>query len=350
MKKRGITLTEIMIAIGIMSIVSVPIYYLLSDSQKKANISIARDNIKQEANKILTVLENDLSQARKGSFEQPDEKNFTIKVRKSEDKDVTLRYTLLESNLYRLLEDKRWCVSSQVDRFEVTPSPDGNGKLVIGLGMKARHVGLNDDEQPTYEQEKLIVMMEDATEANDPFWREVGDVNKFFATEGSIMNGLKEDAEQLVENFMDTWKDLYGDIENMTVGELKNAAASLKSSLSQLQGNLRDLDKDILDLDWHVMYDRGFLGIGDKSKKRAATRIKNTIASMTCLQEMDWNKVKSVARRGMKERDIKNLFEAKQELYKSRKEMVETLNQIQEQAGEGVDVGISKDDLIAKDK
>ena len=219
-RNKGVSLTEIMIVVGLLAIISIPLYFVLADSTKKTNQSMARDYVKQEANKVLNLLENDFTQARKGSYKEENGK-YIIQVREDAKNDIDLEYSFKRPELRRTLgtkSKKQWLVSNVVDNIEITQALDGTpGKMVVNLRMKSNLPGLKDDEQQIHEQQKIIVMMEDASNENDPFWRDVGDVNKFFTTRGDIMAGLKEDASQLIQDFSKTWADALGDIKNMFI-------------------------------------------------------------------------------------------------------------------------------------
>ena len=91
---KGFTVMEVTITIFIMAMISIPLYFLLSDSSRQVNITAARDYIKQESNKVYKILENDLTQAKLGSFSQSNNE-FSIKIRtraseKAEDNLLTL--------------------------------------------------------------------------------------------------------------------------------------------------------------------------------------------------------------------------------------------------------------------
>ena len=375
-KIKGITLVEIMVTIFILGIISVPIYFLLEDSNKKANIAVARDNIKQEANKVFTILENDITQARKPDEEDRDKgvKSLTftadsviMQVRRpeaeEEEKKISkmftgvkqnneLKYRFIKPQLHRFLGDKCWLVSKYVDEFDISPSIDGSaGKYVVSLTMKSNMIGLKDDEQPTYHQEKIIVCMEEATEKNDPFWREVGDVNKFFVTEGNILAGLKEDASQLIENFAQTFGEALGDIENMTIGQLRETVDGLKKNLSEVKTNIADINKDIKDLDWEAMYERNgvmgeiggfFTGNTNKKKREAANKVKEKIASLSSLDDFAKNSfesIKSSAKKGMDETAIKAMYDSKKQLYEARSQILENLETVKSQTTEDLGIG-----------
>lgn len=375
-KIKGITLVEIMVTIFILGIISVPIYFLLEDSTKKGNIAVARDNIKQEANKVFAVLENDITQARK-----PDEDDrakgvkslsFTadtvsMQVRRPEAEEEEkkfskmftgvkqnneLKYRFNKPQLHRFLGNKCWLVSKNVEEFDISPSIDGSaGKYVVSLTMKANMIGLKADEQPTYHQEKIIVCMEEATEKNDPFWREVGDLNKFFVTEGNILAGLKEDASQLIENFAQTFGDALGDIKNMTIGELKNVVTDLKKNLLDVKTNIADINKDIKDLDWEAMYERNgvlgeiggfFTGNTNKKKREAANKVKEKIAGLKSLDDFAKNSfesIKSSAKKGMDETAIKAMYDSKKQLYEARAQIVENLDKVKAETDEDLGIG-----------
>ncbi len=335
--KKGMSLTEVMITICILAIVAIPLYFVLADTTSKTNMSMARDYIKQEANKVLALLENDLTQARKGTYKEENGK-YCIQVRENDKSDMDLEYTFVRPVLRRSLGNKtkkHWIVSNVVDNLEITKALDGTpGKMVINLVMKSNLPGIKDSEQPTYEQQKIIVMMEDATEQNDPFWREVGDVSKFFTMRGDLMAGIKEDASQMIQDFSKTWADALGDIKKMSLGELQKVATDLKKNLSDLKKNLNDINRDILDLDWHALYDEsGLIGSifgANKRKRKKANKVKEMVAGYKTKAEMNWESVKS-AGSGMKEEAIKAMYDAKVQLFDGQAELEKNLKNVEEQ-------------------
>ena len=56
---RAFTVVETVITIAIIALISVPLYFVLSDSSQQANIVAAKDHIKREGNKVFKILEND---------------------------------------------------------------------------------------------------------------------------------------------------------------------------------------------------------------------------------------------------------------------------------------------------
>ncbi len=193
--------------------------------------------------------------------------------------------------------------------------------------------------------------MEEATEKNDPFWREVGDLNKFFVTEGNILAGLKEDASQLIENFAQTFGDALGDIKNMTIGELKNVVTDLKKNLLDVKTNIADINKDIKDLDWEAMYERNgvlgeiggfFTGNTNKKKREAANKVKEKIAGLKSLDDFAKNSfesIKSSAKKGMDQTAIKAMYDSKKQLYEARAQIVENLDKVKAETDEDLGIG-----------
>ncbi len=331
---KGITLVEIMITITLLGMISSVIYYIVSESNRRANLLTARDYTKQETNKILKILENDLTQAFRGSY-QDSGNTYSFKVRKSESKDETVKYTYNKPKLHRFYDGKCWLVSNIVDNFEISRSIDNvPGKMVVNLVTKSNFVGIKKEDQPEYEQQKIIVMMEDISNEYDPHWREVGDVSKFFTTQGNLLAGLKEDATQLVENFADTWKQALGDIKNMTVGELQNLSKDLKKNLEDVKKNLTDINKEISELDWHALYDEsGLLGRifgANKRKEKKANKVKEIVSGYKSLSEMNWEQVKS-AGKGMKEDAIKAMYDAKVQLFEGQSKIQENIKSVEDQ-------------------
>lgn len=333
-KRNGFTLIELMVAIFIMALVSVPMYYLLKDSANKRALVASRDFIKQEANKVLKILENDLSQARKGTFKQVSDDVVAIKVRKPGNKeadDVSLSYLYVKPDLIRRFEGKEWLVCRYVEDFAVNPAIDGAGRLVVSLKVKTGFDGLKEEEEPEYSQEKLIVMREDSSDELDKFWRDVGDVNKFFATQGSLMAGVKDDAKKLVQDFTGTFVAAGGDISAMTVGEILKVRDQLMGGLKDIQSSMGKLDTEILGLSADALFDRNWLGKMSDDKKEKAQRVREALAGMKNKGDLNWKKITSLGgsggmfSSGMKTGAIKEMYNAKAELFNSGQEVVKQL-------------------------
>lgn len=339
-KHKGFTLLELMIATAILSLISTAIYFFLSDSQKKANMLVARNLVKQEANKVFTILENDLTQALKGTYKEEyseDIASFSFMVRRDEKHDAIISYKYVRPKLLRYFDGKPVpkLILNVVDEFEISNAIDNTpGKKVVTLITRSNLLGIRDDEQPTYEQQKIVVMMEDASDEYDPHWREVGDVDKFFKTQGNLIAGLKEDATQLIENFADTWSQAIGDIKKMTVGELQKLSLDLNKNLDDVKKNLENIDKEISDLDWHALYDEsGLIGKifgANKRKRKKANKVKEIVSGYKSLEEMNWNEVKS-AGKGMKEDAIKAMYDAKVQLFEGRAKIKENIKAVEDQ-------------------
>ena len=341
MKKQGVTLIEIMVGVVILSMISIPIYYILKESAHKRAVVFSKDHAKQEANKVLKILENDLSQARRNSFKQPSDDVYEIKVRKEgDDKDSSLRYLYLGTTLKRRFDGKEWTVSDNVEEFSVEKTPDAVGRLVASIKVSAAFDGIKQNEAPVYEQEKIIVMREDAAFERDKHWRDVGDVNKFFATQGSLMGSIKSDAKKLVQGFTSEFADMGKDIAGMTIGELEKVKGDLFKGLNDVKSNLTSIDKDIRELDNKAMFDGGSDGKLSKSEKRRANNVKKTLAGMDTKDKMDWNKVKAAGGGGglfsdsMDVKAIKEMYNAKMELFNSGQEVVKQIDDFAKQAGE----------------
>ncbi|HAE40640.1 MAG TPA: hypothetical protein DCG57_18705 [Candidatus Riflebacteria bacterium] len=349
MRKTGITLIEVLVSITILGIISVPLYYLLKDASNKRAVVVSRDYVKQETNKVLKLLENDLSQARKGSFKQVSDDVIEIKVRKpgKDEKDVPLSYVYVAPDLIRRFDGKRWLVSKHIKDFVVSETPEA-GRLVVSLKVKAALDGIAEADAPEYAQEKLIVMREDSSEELDAFWRDVGDVNKFFATQGSVMAGVKEDAKQLTQQFTSEFEDMIKDVQGMTVGQLTKVKDELLNGLKDVDKQLSGIDKDILELDSKALYDTGCDGKLSDSQKENAKKVKEALAGMDTKGKMDWNKIKSIGgtgglfSSGMKTEAIKEMFNAKSEIFNAGQQVVKQLDEFKTFAqSNGVSVDMS---------
>ena len=348
MKKQGMTLIEIMVAFFIMALVSVPLYYLLHDSANKRALVASRDYIKQEANKVLALLENDLSQARKGSFKQVSDDVIEIKVRKpgkDEDEDVPLSYLYVQPDLIRRFEGKQWLICRNVEDFSVNTTPDGPGRLVVSLKVKAGFDGIREGEEPEYSQEKLIVMREDSSDELDKYWRDVGDVNKFFATQGSVMAGVKADAKKLVQDFTGEFSAAAADITKMTAGEILKVRDELMRGLGEIKTAMGKLDKDIRDLSADAMFKRNWLGNMSDSKKERAKNVREALAAMVNKGDLNWGKLKSLGGSGFKTGTVKEMFNAKSELFNSGQQMVKQLQDFKAKTNNVANLDLSEINL-----
>lgn len=390
-KNKGFSLTEMMIVVGLLSIISVPLYFILSDSSKRAQLIQARDYIKQEANKTYKILENDLTQAKRGTFSQK-ENEFSIKVRTEKrqnaieslinasiSNDETLKYTFNKPKLYREFEKQKWLVSDSVESITIEePSPieqkTSPGKLTVNLVMKSVIPGLRDDEQPVYEQSKVIVMMEDAAYINDPNWLEIGTVGGLFQTSGNLLADLKEQFEAIGNDFTGVWAGALGDIQGMTVDQLKDKINSLSiqelqssftdigSSLNNMTSELKNMNTQIDNMDWHALYntkdykkkvktgwfsskkvpDEGRLNQYDANRKAATQKVNSIISGYKSSKDMNWDTVRNAAKgfgidgeaidlNADGEKTLKSLFDAKKTMLESQEELQKAKSMINDQ-------------------
>lgn len=263
-------MTEIMITVGLLAIISVPLYFFLSDSSKRANIIQARDYIKQESNKVLNVLENDLSQAKYGSFTQTKD-GFSIKVHQKKDNHEiygnekedypVLKYTFDQPKLHRYDYgiNKCWLVSDQVDSLDIEEATH-QGQLIIKLKMKSRIVGIKDSEQPTYEQDKVVSMREYSAKGNQKNWFGVGKLTEYEG-DNNLIDSLRTDVAQFYIAQSEKQEDDNGKYESMSLAEMEKALEDLKNSKEELRKSAIDFDNQILGMDWKSYYDNSWASI-----------------------------------------------------------------------------------------
>ena len=379
---KAFTVMEVMITIFILGMIAVPLYFVLSDSSKQANIITARDYIKQEGNKVFKILENDLTQAKRGTFKQSgDEISIRIRTRESEKEtdnlllaktsdDGILKYTFKKPELRRTIIDgknkKEWIVANTVEslviqepsEIEAQTSP---GKLVVNLVMKSNLPGFKDEEQPTYEQNKIIVVMEDATTVNDPNWLDVGSVGGIFQTDGNLLADLKEQFAALGQNIVNVFAGALGDIKGMTVDELKNKISSLtlselkssladvKISLADLKDNLEKTNNSINNLGWQALYkqmevktwttgwgpwkkahsNEDEVKADSARKEQLANGVKTVLSSYKSKSEMNFNAVLNKAGSELTD-DGKNALQGFYEAKESVFDGIDQLNKAQE--------------------
>lgn len=365
-RRKAITLVELMIALGISALACISLYYVITEQMKQANLLEARNHIKQESNKIFKLLENDLSQAKKGTFSQKTNE-FSIRVRTKEvenlltsksSNDALLKYTFKKPELRRAIIDgknkREWLVSKSVESIEIEePTPaqakTSPGKLVVALTMKSNIIGVSAKNQPIYEQNKVIIMKEDATSVYDPNWLDVGSIGGVFQTDGNLLADLKEQFIALGQEFIGVWAGALGDISNMTIGELKEKISSLslselkdslsnvKESLEKVKDSLVQTNNKISNLAWNALYKqmeikkKKFLGItygtneeevrkDSERKEKLAQGVKDLLASYDSKEKMNWDAVKNKAGSELTEDGetvLKGLFSAKESSFEN---------------------------------
>ena len=386
---KGFTVVELVITIMIFCMISIPLYFVLSDSSNQANIIAARNHIKQEGNKVFKILENDLTQAKQGSFSQGNNE-FSINVRtrvsekeddnlllaKKENHDGELKYILEKPKLYRTLTEdgktKKWLVSKTVDSIVIeepsaTEAKNSPGKLVVKLLMKSDLPGIKPSEQPTYEQNKIIVMMEDAASVKDPNWLDVGTVGGVFQTDGNLLADLKEQFIALGQNALNTIIGTLDDISGMTAGQikeklealslddLKQALDDLNAGLKEVKTQMTDIDAQLRDLQGAVLYgvkkpeDYWYYWLSKSSAAKAAEKeneardkkakeVGKLVADYASKGQMNWNAVQSKAG-GMTasgSEALHNFFDTKSALFDAEAKVGEAISIAnQELAGYG---------------
>lgn len=337
MRKRiAFTLIEVLVVFFILGIISVPIYYMLSDARYKSSMISAKDYAKNEANKILKIVENDLTQARKGTFKQSSDNVIKINVRKvsgNSNKDIPLKYTYIDPHLYRTVDNREWIVSKNVSEFFVSESNEA-GRMILSLKTKATFDGMKEEDAQVYSQEKLIVMREDSSEELDKHWRDVGDQDSFIQKQGSIMGGLKDDAGKIIQDFADVWSGTAEDIAKMPAEEAKKIVDNLMGALDNVKDSIKGIDDDVKGLGADAFFKRNIFGGMSKKKKRAAERVKNTLISMDTKESMDWDKVKDAGDISFSSLDtdaIRGFFDAKAKVFESGQDIVKQLDDFKEQ-------------------
>lgn len=340
MKKRAVTLVEIMVAFFILGLISTTLYYVLKNASHKRAIVTCRQSAKRETTKILKLLESDLRQARLGSFKKIDENTIQIKVKKANSKkDTKLEYVYDKPFLKRNFDGKQWIVSDNLTKFDISPVPDSPGQLVAEIETSYASGGLREDEAQKNIQSQMIVMREDSAKQNDPYWRDVGNVSHFFKTQGSLLAGVKADAKQLVQDFTSEFENLAKDLDNMTAGQIRKAKEKLKASLGNINTKISEMDVKIDGLDSEAVFDMGKSGLSrlwggvsgrTKRLKKKAGQIKTALKNMKTKGELNWGKISSIAGgdRDRLRKSVKEMYNAKSDIFEAGKSVVENMKKL----------------------
>lgn len=339
MNRRAVTLVEILVAFFILALISTSLYFILSESSYRRAKTAARDAAKNEITKVLKILDNDLQQARYGSFEEVTDQVIRIKVRREDkpDKDEKLEYHYTRPFLRRKLGNKEWLISSNLSSFRISSVYESPGQLLADIETSFAFDGLRPEDAQSQSMTQVIIMREDASRENDPHWRDVGSVSHFFQTQGSLLAGVREDANRLFEDIAGEFSSLTDDLRDMTVGQLEQAKLKLKDSLNNIGSKLDEVDDRVAGLNGDGVFKinhGGFLGTGIGSNKKKlnkkADKIKTALNNMKNKNDMDWGAIIRIAGKdaGKMRSTTRELFNAKSDMFNAGQEIIKNMQSL----------------------
>jgi hypothetical protein len=341
MKPRtGVTLVEILIAFLIMTFVCGILYSIMTEANHKRAFTESRALAQREALKIVNLIQSDVSQAKLGTVQVADDgSRMTMKVPVAAKEEKTLSYAIDPPYINRTLDGKKWRVTQVLDSLAISQVPEATGQYVLDVKTRVALEGLRPDQAQTHAQSQMIICREDMASTRDPYWRDVGHIGKFFNTQGSLLAGLKEDANLVVQNFETTVKEIEKMAKDATVGQLEKAKTGLLDSMKNVKSQLKDIDKQLLDMDPEAIFNMGESALGrmwggatgkTKRLKRKANEIKQALAKMQKNSDMNWQAVKNIAGgdAGALRDTARQMFDGKKELFNAGKQVVDAFDQL----------------------
>lgn len=288
MIRRGLTLIEVLVAVVILAVVSLVVYLLLREEAHQRAQALSRTAAKNEAVKILALLESDLQQARLGSFRSLDT-GFSIRIhadpaaakeatRKeqtgTDTENLELEYHYRPPTLVRIQETRQWLVSSHLPSFRVEAGRNEKtgaltGQVVVNLETAFALDGLPVGEAQTYAQEQIINMREDSARNDNPHWRDFASVANFgdVGARADLLRGLQENANLVVKPIslgadLDRIKKEAADLEGKSNDEIRKlwkeveaAEKGLQDGKKTVNDQLSGLNDTIRDSDLNVFVD-----------------------------------------------------------------------------------------------
>jgi prepilin-type N-terminal cleavage/methylation domain-containing protein len=260
-RHRGFTLTEIMVAILLFSIVAGGMYGFMRHAQKQNALALTRQSLTNQANVIMKRLQDDFRVTASASL-QVAEGSGEVKLQQHlGSKKASVVYAWQRPRLTRkVVYDGKTTIrllSQNVDGFEVTPKPrpsieEGDFAMTpeqvsIKVGMMTPLPGTG--EPFRHDQHAMATMREVSSLKYDPHWRDVGNMKGVLSTYGNLLQSLGEDAKLLVEDISNTLQQTIADAEKAAKDALNQPKANLEATKVQVRGAIQDIIRGRFDLD-----------------------------------------------------------------------------------------------------
>ncbi|MBF0545859.1 MAG: prepilin-type N-terminal cleavage/methylation domain-containing protein [Candidatus Riflebacteria bacterium] len=344
MKNIGITLVEVLVAFFILTLISGGIFFLLREASLKNSISEARSIAKQEAGKILSVMQHDFAQAKLGSIKVDEPGKIGLDI-DSGGRVEKIVYSWHSPKFYRTLAGKEWLMSEHLENFLLTRQ--ATGQYIVELETKVRIDGLTNDSAQSHSQNQMIVSREDSTSLIDPNWRDVGDVNGIMSTHGDLMGGIRDDMNMVSQNFTNELKKIKDDAASATVDQIMEKTEQIRSTLFK---NIENINSKIENLDGQIanMAEEGIINITHKlfertgRKKECAAKMRQILVGAKKSTDLKWDQIEAVANDygygSEVQSSFKSIFQAKKDLFGAGSEVIKTLDDLKIST-EGIDRG-----------
>jgi hypothetical protein len=244
----GLTLVEMMVAFFLLSLISLALHSLLSDSARKKAIAEARSTAAQEADRVLARLTQDMSQAQPGTFRltgSGDAKRFSLKLPPpgSSQPPLEIVYDFQKPVIKRIAQGAEHPLAQHVERLEIGRAADNQGRVATGqylveIKTAVQQDGLTTPE--THHQQQVVAVRTEAAAANDPYWVGVGKINGILAGFDTALDSLVSDISALGSNIQNgvfsSAEDAYQKMSQVITG-----LTSMKDALNNIDNTLEEL-------------------------------------------------------------------------------------------------------------
>jgi len=342
--RRGFSLVEIMVALGIFAIISLAMYNVLTAGNQAGMKAYTRNDMTLDANNLVKLMQIDFAVAASASVNIKSDAS-EIKLQEHHgDKIQNVTYVWNKPKLYRKVEEpgtptRLHILTNNLSEFKVEKKPRPSGpseptdttseQVLIKLQLTARIPGSTQD--MVHEQHAMATMREVSSLKYDPNWREVGNLKGCFDTYGNLLQSIGEDAKMLVEDVAKTVDDAIKNAEEQvkdamnqpkenleaTKTQLKTALGEIKQGKLDVGAGLKDIQQTVKDLPSSI-FQREFKKIGTwgASKGDALKRVQNAFDSMKTVDQMDYQKLVDAAKPFSLNEAFKGMFDSKRDSLK----------------------------------
>jgi len=239
----GFTLVEFVVAFGIFSILSVGVYFMLSDAGLKRSRVEAGTLAQKEMNLILSHLQQDLSQARDGTFATLNLAwpRFGITL---PDQFATVTYLIQPPRLVRQTtatgHQAQMTLSEHVQSLTLT-RPGNPGQILVAVDLAVPVPGQPANQAQRLKQTKLITLRADNSQVFAKNWVDSGGM--VTAQETTDTKAQNADAEA----------NSVPDAPNIDVGALAaQGQAAIEEKFQEICAKLRELCDNLDTIDTSV--------------------------------------------------------------------------------------------------
>jgi len=248
MKKRAVTLVEVMIALCIFAGLSATVYYLMREASVKRARADARTKAQQETGRILSAMQQDFSQARMGTFD-----HFNVSAPKFgvslPNEEATVTYLITPPKLVRKSTASRhqaeMILSDHLESLEIEKQAIASGQILVKVKLNVPVSGLPVSQAHHHEQNQLITMRADASKSFDKNWVDSGDFTVAAANTTAVAAGAGGDVNAGPSEGI---QGAGGAIADMSAEKLEEKFVEIAGKIRELAQKLDDLDQSLADI------------------------------------------------------------------------------------------------------